>query len=53
MLALLLLSPGMAQAVLSIGDQAPDFSIPDTAWVNQTLSQYRGKVVLLQFWQQF
>jgi peroxiredoxin len=29
---------------------AADFTLPDVAGVNQTLSSYRGKVVILNFW---
>ncbi|MCX6841680.1 MAG: redoxin domain-containing protein [candidate division WOR-3 bacterium] len=53
LLMLAALLPGTALAVLNVGDQAPDFDIPDTAWVNHHLTEWRGKVVLLQFWQQF
>jgi len=53
LLTMLALAPTAALAVLNVGDQAPNFSIPDTAWVNHTLAEYRGKVVLIQFWQQF
>jgi hypothetical protein len=53
MLGLALLLPDLAQARLQVGNQAPDFTIPDTAWVNHSLSQYRGQVVLLMFWQAF
>jgi hypothetical protein len=53
LLALALLVPGIAQARLQVGNNAPDFTIPDTAWVNHSLSQYRGQVVLLMFWQAF
>jgi len=53
LLTLAALLPGTALAVLGVGDQAPDFNIPDTAWVNHHLTEWRGKVVLLQFWQQF
>jgi peroxiredoxin len=53
LLMVLALAPTAALAVLNVGDQAPDFSIPDTAWVNRHLTEWRGKVVLLQFWQQF
>ena len=48
---LLMLLPSMAMAVLQVGQQAPDFSLPDTAWVNHSLSEFRGKVVHLLFWQ--
>ena len=53
LLAALTLAPSAAFAKLSVGQQAPDFTIPDTAWVNHSLSEWHGKVVLLQFWQQF
>jgi hypothetical protein len=53
LLMVLALAPTAALAALNVGDQAPDFVIPDTAWVNHSLSEWRGKVVLLQFWQQF
>lgn len=33
------------------GTPAPDFTAQDTAWQNHTLSELRGKVVLLNFWQ--
>lgn len=53
LVATLLLLPGVALGRLMVGQAAPDWSIPDTAWVNHTLSQYRGQVVLLNFWQEF
>ena len=53
LLAALALAPSAAFAVLNVGDQAPDFTIPDTAWVDHYLTEWRGKVVLIQFWQQF
>ncbi len=53
LLMVLALTPTAALAVLNVGDPAPDFAIPDTAWVNHHLTEWRGKVVLLQFWQQF
>ena len=53
LLALLALAPSIALAVLNVGDAAPDFNIPDTAWVNHHLTEWRGKVVMLQFWQQW
>ncbi|MBM3332417.1 redoxin domain-containing protein [candidate division WOR-3 bacterium] len=34
-----------------VGHKAPNFRLPDTAWVEHSLSEFRGKVVLLNFWQ--
>jgi len=53
LLAVLALAPTAALAKLSVGNQAPDFNIPDTAWVNHSLSEFRGKVVMILFWQQW
>jgi hypothetical protein len=53
LLAVLVFAPGTALAVLQIGDQAPNFTLPDTAWVNHQLAEFRGQVVLLNFWQAF
>ena len=33
-----------------IGDLAPNFTLPDTAYVNHQLVDYRGQVVMLFFW---
>ena len=41
---------GMASRVPAVGMPAVDFSLPDLTGRTQTLSQYRGKVVLLNFW---
>ncbi|MBM3323205.1 redoxin domain-containing protein [candidate division WOR-3 bacterium] len=49
-LALAVLLPGAALAVLNVGDQAPNFTLPDTAWVNRQLSEFAGRVILLNFW---
>ncbi len=51
LLGLLVLMPATALAVLHVGDPAPDFTLPDTANVNHSLSEWRGRVVLLDFWQ--
>jgi hypothetical protein len=53
LLAVLALAPTVAFAVLQVGDQSPDFNIPDTAWVNHHLTEWRGKVVMILFWQQW
>lgn len=53
LLGLLALLPSLALGILSVGDQAPNFTIPDTAWVNHQLTDFRGKVVQLMFWQAF
>ena len=50
-LAVLALAPALLMAYPAVGDPAPDFTIPDTSWVNHSLSDYRGKVVQLLFWQ--
>ena len=34
----------------TVGEKAPDFSLPDQTGQEQTLSQYRGKWVLLYFY---
>jgi peroxiredoxin len=38
-------------ATPDVGDKAPNFSLPDTAGVNHKLTEFRGKVVVLNFWQ--
>ena len=35
---------------VQIGQVAPEFSLPDTAGVSVSLSDFRGKYVLLDFW---
>jgi hypothetical protein len=52
-LALVAILPGVALGLLNVGDNAPNFTLPDTAWVNHQLTEYRGQVVLLNFWMQF
>ena len=49
--ALLTLVPATALAVLHVGDAAPNFTLPDTAYANHSLTDYRGKVVQILFWQ--
>jgi len=53
LLMVLALAPTAAYAVLNVGNAAPDFNIPDTAWVNHHLTEFRGKVVMILFWQQW
>jgi hypothetical protein len=50
-LGLLVLLPASALAVLQVGQEAPNFTAADTAGVNHQLTDYRGRVVLLNFWQ--
>ncbi len=51
LLALVALLPASALGVLQVGQTAPDFSAPDTAGVYHSLSEFRGQVVVLNFWQ--
>ncbi len=48
---LVVLMPLLAVAWPGPGTPAPDFTLPDTAYTNHSLSDYRGSVVLLNFWQ--
>jgi peroxiredoxin len=41
---------GMGSRVPTVGMQAEDFRLADLAGKEQSLSQYRGKIVLLNFW---
>jgi hypothetical protein len=45
-----LLSAGICVAGPGIGQQAPAFTLKDSANVNHSLSDYSGKVVMLNFW---
>jgi hypothetical protein len=49
--ALLALAPSIAPAVLQVGQEAPNWSLPDTAGVYHQLSDWRGQCVMLLFWQ--
>jgi len=40
----------MGSRVPTVGMQAEDFSLPDLEGKSQSLSQYRGKIVLVNFW---
>ena len=39
-----------ASKFLAVGAEAPDFTLPDTNKVNVSLSSFRGKVVVVDFW---
>ncbi len=41
---------GMGSRVPTVGMQAEDFRLTDLDGKSQSLSQYRGKIVLLNFW---
>ena len=41
---------GMGSRVPTVGMQAEDFQLTDLEGKSQSLSQYRGKIVLLNFW---
>ena len=42
--------PGFERGVVQVGDEAPNFTLRDLAGNVMSLSQLRGKVVLLNFW---
>jgi peroxiredoxin len=46
----LALSAGAALAGVEVGQPAPDFSLPDTNGQNHQLSQYKGKWVVLEWY---
>jgi len=50
-LSVLALAPTLLMAWPQPGTPAPNFTLPDTAYVNHSLSDYRGSVVQLFFWQ--
>jgi peroxiredoxin len=47
----LALSAGAALAGVEVGQPAPDFSLPDTKGQTHQLSQYKGKWVVLEWYQ--
>jgi len=47
----LALSAGAALAGVGVGQPAPDFSLPDTKGQTHQLSQYKGKWVVLEWYQ--
>jgi len=51
LVAVLALAPSAAFAVLQVGDPAPDFTLPDSAGVMHSLSEFRGQVVAILGWQ--
>jgi cytochrome c biogenesis protein CcmG, thiol:disulfide interchange protein DsbE len=53
MLALALLSAGVAFAGVQKGQRAPEFSLPSLKGSTVSLSSLRGKVVLIDFWAQW
>jgi len=48
-LLLAIMHPGFAQAS-KVGTAAPDFTLEDLNGKSTTLQQFKGKVVLLDFW---
>uniref|UniRef100_C6E4J4 Alkyl hydroperoxide reductase/ Thiol specific antioxidant/ Mal allergen n=1 Tax=Geobacter sp. (strain M21) TaxID=443144 RepID=C6E4J4_GEOSM len=53
LMVLAVAAPGQAQGdgwPVSIGSPAPDFRLPTLAGQSKSLSQYRGKIVLVNFW---
>lgn len=52
-LSLLLAIPTLSAAAVNVGDVAPDFKLDDLNGKAVSLSAYRGKVVLLNFWGTF
>lgn len=42
--------PGFVRGVVQVGDEAPNFTLRDLTGNVMSLSQLRGKVVLLNFW---
>lgn len=53
LLAVLMLAPAAAFAKLSVGDQAPDFTLPDSTLTMRSLSEFRGQVVAILGWANF
>jgi len=43
------LAPMPAAAEVSVGSKAPDFALPDANGTTHTLSQYQGKIVVLEW----
>jgi hypothetical protein len=53
LLTVLLLAPAVALAKLNVGDQAPDFTLPDSTLTMRSLSEFRGQVVAILGWANF
>src|SRR5262245_25906690 len=43
-------APPMKRGVVKVGDQAPNFQLYDLGGGAVTLSEYRGSIVLINFW---
>ncbi|MEO0080065.1 MAG: redoxin domain-containing protein [candidate division WOR-3 bacterium] len=52
-LALVAAFAGTARATLQVGEPAPDFGLPDSAGNVHHLSDFRGQVVHILFWENF
>jgi hypothetical protein len=51
LLLAVLTAPGRGALALDVGDKAPDFTLPSTTGEKISLSQFRGKkLVLLEFY---
>jgi cytochrome oxidase Cu insertion factor (SCO1/SenC/PrrC family) len=50
LLALLLTSPAIGRADVEVGQQAPNFALPDQSGKIHQLTDYRGKTVILAFY---
>jgi cytochrome oxidase Cu insertion factor (SCO1/SenC/PrrC family) len=51
LLLAVLIASGRAALALDVGDKAPDFTLPSTTGEKISLSQFRGKkLVLLEFY---
>lgn len=48
--ALLALAPSVAPAALQVGQEAPNWTLPDTAGVSHQLTEWRGRCVMILFW---
>lgn len=44
------LPPERGPAAVEVGEQRPDLALPDTAGQTRTLSEWDGKLVLVNFW---